>query len=181
MCKVVSSTASDMLRVNVGREVMNAKISEVFAVRRSLDIEALSNKLGKVLSHSAAVVITNKGPVLVEYMGDSHVYVFKCNDFKSEKHVFKQRGFYFICDKENGEVPNCEITVKMFADKMVELMKNKKFNTFTHNCHHARYRTMKSFGMSSDNPNSEHKNLIVQGFVDVSKKYPKLRLVYANE
>lgn len=100
MCQVYPRVSQDqMLRLNVGPDIMNKKILKAFPVKRSLDATGLGNTYGDVLSHSGVVLTTDKEPVLVEYMGDSHVYVSFCSDFKESEPVFKQKEYFFVVDK----------------------------------------------------------------------------------
>ncbi|OHT03148.1 hypothetical protein TRFO_06812 [Tritrichomonas foetus] len=182
MCKVYSSTSKDYIRVNVGREMMSQKIDLVWPVRRALDIGAfdITHTYGKVLSHSAVAVSTKRGSVLIEYMGDSHVYVYHARDFANGKPIFMQRGFYFMLDIENGQVPNAEITVRDFANTMADYMKEKSFNTLNHNCHLARYLSMKFYGMESDDPTQQSDKVLSTAFSDIRKKYDHLSIQYRN-
>lgn len=106
MCKVYPKVSQDlMLRLSVGPEMMSEKVLKAFPVRRSLDITAVGDKLGDVVSHTAIVLTTNRGPVLIEYMGDSHVYLTYANDFREGEFVFKQRKYIFMLDSIDGQQP----------------------------------------------------------------------------
>ena len=70
---------------------------------------------------------------------------------------------------------------------MANCMAGKKFDILTHNCHIARYRTLKEFGIKSIYPNRVKKDVIHQGFIDLflrpsgkSKSKGKFRF-YNNE
>ena len=183
MTKVYSSTHKNMIRACVGPEIMDQTIEEMWPVRRSLNIGPIIHKYGKIISHSAVVATTRKGPVLIEYMGDSHVYVFLCRDFRPGAPVFMQRGFYFQPDVLEGQEPNESVTIKEFAEKMCDFMKGKPFNTFNHNCHYARYYTMRFYGMKSDNPktNENGDNIVEMAFSDVFRKYAHLSTQYREQ
>lgn len=49
---------------------------------------------------------------------------------------------------------------------LANCMAGKKFDTFTHNCHYARYYTMKKYGMQSMNPKKAKRNILFQGIID---------------
>ena len=120
---------------------------------------------GEVLSHSAALCVTSQGAFLVEFMWDNIVYVKKLDNYKSGQD-FDFEGFHFIYDSYIIQVPQMPVTVKMFATTMAIFMAGKKFDVFTHNCHHARYYTMKRYGMQSKNPKKVKRNILYQGIVD---------------
>ena len=169
MTKVHSTNKNKFLRLMVTPDVYNAQILTVVPVRRSLDVPSTIVKIGKVLSHSGCVCLTTKGYVLIEYMSVNQVFVSKVHNFENGMSEFDFKKYRFVCDDVTPQVPNQKITVKDFIEKMIDFMKDKEFNTFTHNCHHARYDTMKYFGMKSDNPDAGKYNLFYQGFVDYFK------------
>ena len=140
-------------------------ILDCSAVRRPLFIPSMLEIYGEVLSHSAALCVTSQGAFLVEFMWDNIVYVKKLDNYKSGQD-FDFEGFHFIYDSYIIQVPQMPVTVKMFATTMAIFMAGKKFDVFTHNCHHARYYTMKRYGMSSKNPKKVKRNILYQGIVD---------------
>ena len=166
MTQVSSTNTNPFLRLMVTPEVYNAEILTCVPVRRPLDVPSTSVKYGKVLSHSGCVVKTIKGYVLIEYMSSNQVYVSQVHNFENGMSEFDFKKYHFVLDSITPQVPNRKITVKEFTEKMIEYTKDKEFSTFTHNCHHARYDTMKFFGMPSDNPDAGKHNLFYQGFVD---------------
>lgn len=106
MTKIYPKVSQDeMLRINIGPEMMNQKILKAYPVRRSLDSNMLEHTYGDVLSHSAIVLTTKRGAILIEYMGDSHVYLTYCKDFKPGEFVFKQRKYIFVVDCIEGQHP----------------------------------------------------------------------------
>lgn len=106
MVKVYPKVSQNqVLRLSVGPEIMNEKIIEAYPARRALDSSGFKKTYGDVLSHSGVVLTTKRGPVLVEYMGDSHVYISFCKDFKKGEKVFKQKKYLFILDKMTGQHP----------------------------------------------------------------------------
>lgn len=187
-----------MLRVMVGPEILNEAVINAYPVRRALDVFAIGDKIGDVLAHSAVILTTKICPVLVEYMNDSHVYITYCKGFKEGDMYFKQKKYMFILDRVKGQEPidkyddafksaqknevldttsydpknNNVVTVKRFADKMCEIMKNKTFNVITHNCHDARLQTMDYFGMKSGDiyNRSQNQLLITKVVHDLRRK-----------
>lgn len=83
---------------------------------------------------------------------------------------FDFKKYHFKLDIVDPQTPNQPVTVKEFTEKMIEFTKDKAFDTFSHNCHHARYDTMRFYGMKSDNPDAGKYNLFYQGFVDYFRK-----------
>lgn len=254
MTKVYPKVSQDeMLRLSVGPEMMNEKVLKAFPVRRSLDITAVGDKLGDVVSHTAIVLTTKRGPLLVEYMGDSHVYLTYSNDFKEGEFVFKQRKYIFMLDSIDGQEPvennlfdnyadfeskyystntnqvdtetglpatsvstfdvstmepgkedepappkkepkqhhhkkhhpkkeKTDVTVREFAEKMCDLMGDKAYNLFHHNCHDARIATMEYFGMKTKNLySSKHSSIVATFFRDIHRRYPNLLEQYNLE
>lgn len=169
MTKVHSTCKNKFLRLMVTPDVYNAQILTVVPVRRPLDVPSTLVKIGKVLSHSACACKTTKGYVLIEYMSANQVFVSKLHNFENGMSEFDFKKYHFVLDDVTPQEPNQKITVKDFTEKMIEFTKDKEFNTFTHNCHHARYDTMKFYGMTSDNPDAGKYNLFYQGFVDYFK------------
>ena len=250
MCKVYPKVPQDeMLRLSVGPEMMSEKVLKAFPVRRSLDITAVGDKLGDIVSHTAIILTTKRGPLLVEYMGDSHVYLTYSNDFKEGEFVFKQRKYIFMLDSIDGQEPvennlfdnyadfeskyystntnpvdtetglpensvstfdvnemepanevkkpkkpkhhkhhkektkeKTNVTVREFAEKMCDLMGDKQYNLFHHNCHDARIATMEYFGMKTKNLySSKHSGLVATFFKDIRRRYPNLLEQYNLE
>lgn len=140
-------------------------ILECHPVRRPLYVPSMLEKYGEVLSHSAVICITARGTFLVEFMSDNSVYIKKVDYYVSSED-FDLEGFHFIHDTHASQVPERIVTVKRFAISMANYMAGKKFDTFTHNCHYARYYTMKKYGMQSMNPKKAKRNILFQGIID---------------
>lgn len=169
MARVAAWSAYPGLKVNIPPEVMSSQIIGAVTVRRPLDNPIMNKRYGKALSHTGVAVRTFFGFVLIEYTYDSCVHVNMIPRFESGKRVFHIQYYEFVCDSEQLQVPDRVVNVRCFAVTMYELMSGRKYSLFHHNCHVARYETMKYFGMMSDDPRSEHKSLIVQGMIDMSK------------
>lgn len=169
MVRVHGSTGNKFLRLMVTPDVYDAEIINVVPVRRPLDVPSTLSKLGKVLSHSGCVAKTTRGYVLIEYMSFNQVWVSKVNNYKNGMHEFDFKKYHFILDDDEPQTPNERITVRQFTEKMISYTSYKQFDTFSHNCHHARYDTMKFYGMKSDNPDAGKYNLFYQGFIDYFK------------
>lgn len=111
---------------------------------------------------------------MVEYMNVNLVLINKVGCFKDKKgdlgDSFLYHGFvfYYVSTLQRPVKP---VTIRQFATKMVNYMKDREFDTFTHNCHHARYLTMKHYGMISDDPYNIKRNVLFQGVVDYFKDY----------
>lgn len=170
MTKIKGSCSNSFLRLMVTPDVYHAEILTCVPVRRPLDVPSALPKLGKVLSHSGCVCKTTKGYVLIEYMSANQVFVSKVYNFMNGMKEFDFKKYHFKLDIVEPQVPNTKVTVKEFTEKMIEFTKDKQFDTFSHNCHHARYDTMRFYGMQSDNPDAGKYNLFYQGFVDYFKK-----------
>jgi hypothetical protein len=154
----------------VGPEVMKQRIVSVVAVRRPLDVPSIRAKIGLTLSHSGCVATTEEGAyVLIEYMWGGLVYVSLCNSYTPGKKGFKFRHFPFLHDDVKQQEPNRRVTVGEFAEAMIEVMQGKGFAVLYHNCHHARYLTMKRYGMKSKNPDAYKTNSFFQGWKDFFK------------
>ena len=167
MTKIHAYNPTSHLRLMVTNDVYNDEVETVVAVRRPLDCPSTMLKLGKVLSHSGCILKTkNKGYVLVEYMSANQIFVSKVYNYHEGLHEFNFKKYHFTVDKQPPQKPSMPITVKDFTEKMIQFTKDLPFNTFTHNCHHARYDTMHFYGMKSDNPDTGKYNLFYQGFVD---------------
>ncbi|OHT14980.1 hypothetical protein TRFO_14647 [Tritrichomonas foetus] len=155
---------------------LEALIVECYAVRRNLLIPSTTEIIGDVLSHSGVVAVTHKGDFLIEFMCDNIVYIKKVDTYKKgENFVFED--LQFIHDDCDPQIPSREVTVRRFATSMAYFMQGEKFDTFTHNCHMARYSTMRKYGMKSNNPRKSKVNIFFQGFIDYfskSKKAPKI-------
>lgn len=147
-------------------------ILECYPVRRPLFVPSMLEKYGEVLSHSAAICVTARGTFLVEFMSDNIVYVKKVDYYVSSED-FDFEGFHFIHDSHESQVPERAVTLKRFAVSMANYMAGKKFDTFTHNCHYARYYTMKKYGMQSMNPKKIKRNILFQGIIDYFTKSKK--------
>lgn len=170
MTKVVNTVSQKLIRCCVLPDAMDAQIISCVPVRRPLDVPSTITKFGKVLSHSGCVVETKKGFFLVEYMSTNQVFVTHVTHFTKGCKEFNTKKYHFILDDPVPQAPSRPVTVREFTEKMVEYVKDQQFNTFTHNCHHARYDTMKFFGMSSDNPDAGEYNILYQGFIDFFNK-----------
>lgn len=173
MTKVHAAGSHPFLRCEVLPDVLQAKVLDVVPVRRPLDVPSTLTKFGKVLSHSGCVARTEKGFVMIEYMSTNQVYITRVYHFTPGCKEFNTKKYHFILDNPTPQVPVVPVTVGEFANKMVEYTKDKEFNTFTHNCHHARYDTMKYYGMISDNPDAGEYNIFYQGFVDYFSRKTK--------
>ena len=174
MTKVSSLGIDSRLMVNIGPEVMNRAVVSCIAVLRPIDAPSTVNKYGKVLSHSAILCNTKHEHVLIEYMNLNKVIVSRVGSLKNinetKDKTFKYKGFVFRYISELQK-PKCKVTVGQIAHKMLDFMKKRKFDTFTHNCHHARYLTMKFYGMKSEDPYSIQKSVLFQGISDYFKRY----------
>ncbi|OHT15426.1 hypothetical protein TRFO_42502 [Tritrichomonas foetus] len=174
MTKVYSTQPDNGMKICVSKEVMSRQIVSCVAVLRPLDCPSTSTKYGKVLSHSAVLIRTEKEFVMVEYMNVCKVLINRVGCLKKDEDIsgdnFIYRGYLhkFISTVQH---PKCPVTVREFAEKMVDIMKDRKFDTFTHNCHHARFLTMKHYGMRSEDPYNIKRNVLFQGIVDYFKKY----------
>lgn len=147
-------------------------ILKCYAVKRPIAIPSIKNKVGKVLSHSGVICVTAKGNFLIEYMYDSSVYIKRINNY-SPGVDFDFENFHFIHDNTEPQIPDKIVTLKRFAISMANFMRGQKFETFTHNCHMARYFTMKKYGMKSDNPKKAKRNIFFQGWFDFFGKDKK--------
>ena len=145
------------------------EIDFVYAVRRPIDTPATRHKLGIVLSHSGCICVTKSGAVvLVEYMWGSKVHVQLCDTYREgENFVFER--LTFVHDTQKRQSPSTTVTVREFAQTMADFMRGKSFATYTHNCHQARYVTMKRYGMESKNPDMFRRNVFFQGLIDYFK------------
>jgi hypothetical protein len=167
MAKIHALGTNPEFRQLVGPDVMEQVISKVAAVRRPLDVPATIDKLGLVLSHSGCVLVTEAGAyVLIEYMWGGITYISLCSTYKPGERTFVYRKMEFVHDDMRLFTPTSRVTVQEFAMAMATLMRGKPFAVCTHNCHHARYWTMKKFGMITKNPESEPRNQFFQGWVD---------------
>lgn len=171
MAKVHAANINPKFRVSVSKDILDEKIIACTAVRRPLAIPGASDVIGQALSHSSVIAITRKLPILIEYMNTNQVYITYCRAYKSGCKSFQHNGFTFIVE-EKEQIPSSTVTIWEFAEKMEDFMKNGKFDTFVHNCHIARYKTMKFYGMRSKNPDSCNHNFFFQGWVDYFKRKP---------
>ena len=167
MTKIHAINQNPRLRLMVTRDIFDDEIECVIPVRRPLDVPSTMLKLGKVLSHSGCIVKTkNKGYLLVEYMSANQIFVSQVYNYRIGMKEFDFKKYHFTVDGDKPETPNKTITVREFALKMIDFTKDAPFDTFTHNCHHARYDTMRFYGMKSDNPDSGKYNMLYQGVLD---------------
>lgn len=153
------------LVVSVETDKLNAEINGAVPVRRPLSIPSTRNKYGKVLSHSAIVVSTDRGYVLVEYMWGSSTFVKDVPTYVEGKN-FEFEDFIWIHDNDVMQKPNRRVTVQQLAERMSKFMIKHPFETFTHNCHIARFFTMQFYGMESDDPRKMQTNIFLQGIKD---------------
>ena len=170
MTKVHAAKVDPRFKLAVGPDIMESRVCYVFGVKRPLDTPCTYDKIGIVLSHAGIMCITEHNVnVLIEYMFGSKVYISNCTTYKrGQDFVFK--GLPFVHTTTSLQSPNQPITVRDIAESMADLMSGKGFETYTHNCHQARYLTMKKYGMKSKNPRSEKLNVFFQGLADYYKK-----------
>lgn len=174
MSRVFASLLCPHIKCLVGPEIMDQRVLSAFAVKRPLDCPGTNDKMGTVLSHSAVVLFTEKHCyVLVEYMSECKVIVSKMPQLHIKDNRFGYRNFSFILDSPIQQ-PKMSITVRDFAMQMVEYTKNKPFDTFTHNCHIARFRTMRKYGMKSPQPTNGSTNTLFQGVIDYFRPAAKI-------
>lgn len=146
---------------------IDTPIISCYPVRRPLAIPSANDKYGQVLSHSAIVAQTSNGYYIIEYMYDDLVYIHKIDDkdyVPGNNFVFQD--FLWKFDNNNPQAPKRRVTIRRLAISMYNNMKSKPFDTFVHNCHLARYLTMKKYGMNSKNPSSLSRCIFFQGFFD---------------
>ena len=163
------------LDIQINDEEMDQFILECYAVRRPLYVPSIVDTIGEVLSHSAVIVVCPQGNYIVEYMNDSIVHIKKCDTYvKSEN--FQYEGLPFVHDDPKSQSPCRPVTIRRFSSSMANFMAGKQFDTFSHNCHIARYLTMKKYGMTSNNPRKAKRNIFFQGFMDFfhRKRAPKI-------
>lgn len=176
MTRVHCAAPPNGMIISVGPEVLRRRIVQCVAVLRPLDVPSTNYKYGKVLSHSAVLCRTTKEFVMVEYMNISKVLVNLVGSFKDKDgdlgETFFYHGFTFHYISPPLQ-PKKRVTINEFATKMVEFMKDRTFDTFTHNCHHARYLTMKHFGMKTEDPYNIKRNVLFQGVADYFTNYNK--------
>ena len=170
MTKIHSANQNPRLRLMISRNIFDEEVEYVIPVRRPLDVPSTMLKLGKVLSHSGCIVTTkNHWTLLVEYMSANQIFVSQVYNYKIGMKEFDFKKYHFTVDQD-PQKPDRPITVREFALKMIDFTKDAPFDTFTHNCHHARYDTMRFYGMKSDNPDSGKYNMFYQGFIDYFNK-----------
>ncbi|KAH0792599.1 hypothetical protein GPJ56_003433 [Histomonas meleagridis] len=172
MAKVTCRGANLQLRCNVSKEVMNHEIVSAISVVRPLDCPCTNTKYGKVLSHSGVIVRTKYEDLLIEYMNESAVYINLVGKYDPNAKSFQFRYYTFRQNPEEVQKPKRKVTVSEFAEKMADFMKGHTFDTFSHNCHHARYLTMKYYGMKTEDPYSNSHSVLYQGILDYFKRYP---------
>jgi hypothetical protein len=93
-------------------------------------------------------------------------YISLCSSYRPGSREFTVRHMPFVHDDIHPKRPTVRVTVGEFAHAMATFMRPKPFAICTRNCHHARYWTMKKFGMKTKNPESEQRNMFFQGFAD---------------
>lgn len=149
---------------------MDKRIIYVFAVRRPISTPSTSDKIGKVLSHSGCICqITSGQYILIEYMWGGLVHISNCTSYKRSEN-FTYSGLPFIHDDPKEQSPNGDVTIREFSQRMADYMRGKDFATYTHNCHLARFWTMKKWGMKSLNPDNAKVNVYFQGLIDYFTK-----------
>ncbi|OHT12215.1 hypothetical protein TRFO_18128 [Tritrichomonas foetus] len=151
--------------VSISDRELDLLILECYPVRRPLLIPSTKNKIGEVLSHSGIMCVTAQGSYLIEFMCDNIVYVKAVKGYHPGED-FDFDDFHFIHDDHTGQNPSRPVTLRRIAVSMAYYMEGKKFDTFTHNCHLARYLAMKKYGMTSRNPKKAKRNIFFQGFFD---------------
>lgn len=144
---------------------MDAVVLKCFPVRRPLSIPSIKKKIGDVLSHSSVLCVTAGDSYIIEYMYNNTVYIKKVRNYIPGQD-FDFEGHHYIHDIYEPQIPERMVTVRRIAISMANFMTGKKYDTFTHNCHMARYFVMKKYGMKSDNPRRAKRNIFFQGFVD---------------
>ncbi|KAK8840466.1 hypothetical protein M9Y10_030671 [Tritrichomonas musculus] len=153
------------VKTTLGDFEMESLILECYAVRRPLAIPSVKYTIGEVVSHSSIMCVTARGNFLIEYTWDNSVFVRKVDNYLSGKD-FDHDGFHYIHDSYEPQVPIRPVTIRRFANSMAKFMQGKPYDTFTHNCHQARYYTMKKYGMKSKNPKKAKRNIFFQGWFD---------------
>lgn len=175
-CKSPSKT----LKCNVGPDEMASKIIYTAAVRRPLAMPSTGQMYGKVLCHCSVLARTTTGYYIIEYMNDNYVHVTRINTYRPGRN-FYFHNYYFIHDKPvEPQYPVKPVTIKEFAESMIDLMRPKKFDTFTHNCIQARFLTMRKFGMPSDDPMKGKRCIFFQGFFDYFGNGSRLKFLQAE-
>ncbi|KAH0792724.1 hypothetical protein GPJ56_003347 [Histomonas meleagridis] len=159
---------------------MDYLVLECYAVRRPLFVPSTIDVIGQVLSHSALIAVTAQGSFIIEYMFDSMVHVRRCDTYEKSKD-FEFEGIAYVHDDPNPQYPSRPVTIKRLAASMANFMAGKKFDTFSHNCHMARYLTMKKYGMESINPWKNDRNIFFQGVVDFFKPHRPPKIEHNNE
>ena len=171
MARVYSISHDPRLHCNVSKAVLDHEILTASAVIRPLDVPSTNTKYGLVLSHSGVMVQTKYEDVLIEYMNESAVYINLVATYKPDQEEFYYRYYKFRHNPKEVQKPKKKVTVGEFALKMAEFMKGKTFDTFTHNCHHARYLTMKFYGMKTSDPYANPHSVLFQGILDFFRHY----------
>ncbi|KAK8837334.1 hypothetical protein M9Y10_036767 [Tritrichomonas musculus] len=149
----------------VNEQELEYLILECYAVRRPISIPSIKYTIGEVLSHSGVICVTAQESFLIEYLYDCSVNIKRVQCYEPGKD-FDFEDFHFIHDNTEPQVPDRPVTIKRFAISMANFMKGKKFETFSHNCHMARYFTMKKYGMKSNNPRKAKRIIFFQGWFD---------------
>ncbi|KAK8841134.1 hypothetical protein M9Y10_027334 [Tritrichomonas musculus] len=164
--RVGSKEIKSMFKCNVGPDERASKVISSVAVRRPLAIPGASQVYGQVLCHAGCVIKTTTGFYLVEYMSDNYVHCNRCSKYKPRRDFIFQ-GFLWIHDDIDPSYTVQIVTLEQFCIGMIEIMKEKQYDTFTHNCLHARYLTMKKFGMVSSDPLNYKRCIFLQGWHDL--------------
>lgn len=153
------------VETSLGNFELESLVLFCYAVRRPLAIPSVKFTIGEVVSHSGVICVTSRGNFLVEYTWKNSVLVKKVENYQPGKDFDFER-FHFIHDSYYPQIPIRLVTVRKFAYSMANFMKGKPYDTFTHNCHQARYYTMKKYRMKSKNPKKARRNIFFQGWFD---------------
>lgn len=164
-CRMTNNAYPAKIGTSLSKNDLESLILECYPVRRPLDIPSMINIYGDVLSHSAILCVSARATFLIEFMSDNIVYIKKI-DYYVAGEDFDFNGLRYVHDNYESQVPEKAVTLIKLAATMANYMAGKKFDTFSHNCHIARYKTMKKYGMKSINPNKVKKNILHQGIID---------------
>lgn len=170
MTKVDCILQNELLRSSVCTEVLDSEIDIVVPVYRPLDIPNFKEVYGTVLSHSGMICTTVYGPVLVEFMNTNQIFIYMAPDFSLDRRDFRVKHFYYHWHGDEPQHPNKKVTIRQFCEKMTEFTVQAEFNTFTHNCHHARNYVMQKYGMHSIDPDVGTHNTLFQGVIDYVRR-----------
>lgn len=177
---VRGKVTSHVMKCNLAPEEMSSTIIYTAAVRRPLALPSTGQMYGRVLCHCSVLARSTTGYYIIEYMNDNYVHVTRINTYRPGQN-FYFHNYLFIHDKPvEPQFPKLPVTVKEFSESMIEFMKQKTFDTFTHNCIQARFLTMRKFGMPSDDPKMANRCIFFQGFFDYFGKSSRLKFLQAQ-